>query len=112
MYADYLAVLSLTRNELRLAARSNYGPAEARYRRAAEALKTGSAYELRYQVALVASESVITASNEAFRAVRRLSELVEGGTLHTDDSYIRQRDAWEMAFAMLRDRMREDLEAS
>ena len=51
-------------------------------------------------------------ADEAFRALRRLSELVEGGALHTDDSYVRERDAWEMAFAALRERMREDLEAS
>lgn len=111
-YANYLAALSLTRNELRLAARTGTGPAGARSQRAAEAFKTGSTYELRYQVVLVAPGNVITASNEAFRALRRLSELVEGGALHTDDSYICERDAWEMAFAILREHMRHDLDAS
>ena len=98
IYAGYLAALSLTRNELRVAARTGSVSQKSRSQRAAEAFKTGEAYELRYQVALIAPQDVIAASDEAFRALRQLRDLVEGGTLHTDGSYIRQRDVWEAAF--------------
>ena len=111
-YADYLAALSLTRNELRLASRRSSIPLEERSERAAESFRTGRAYELRYQVVLIAPTEVISASDRAFRALREIQQLVEDGTLHTDTPYIAQRDAWEAAFAALRDRMREDLDAS
>jgi hypothetical protein len=111
-YADYLAALSLTRNELRLAARRSSLPLGQRSKRAAEAFRTGGAFELRYQVALIAPTEVITASDQAFRTLRLLRDLVEDGTLHTDAAYIGQRDVWEGTFAALKDHMRYDLEAS
>jgi len=111
-YAEYLAALSLTRNELRLASRRSSIPLEEGSRHAAESFKTGGAYELRYQVTLIAPTEVISASDDAFRALREIQFLVEDGTLHTDASYIERREVWEARFSVLRDRMRQDLNAS
>lgn len=112
LYADYLAALSRTRNELRLASRRSSSPPEERARRAEEAFKAGEAYELRYQVSLVASSHIIAVSDETFRKLRGIQHLVEDGMLHTDAAYIQQRDLFEASFAALRDHMRNDLDAS
>ncbi|MEU9126321.1 hypothetical protein AB0C96_42085 [Streptomyces sp. NPDC048506] len=45
LYADYLAALARTRNNLRLAARSAHTTPEERARKAIEAFKEGNAYE-------------------------------------------------------------------
>jgi hypothetical protein len=111
-YAEYLSALSLTRNELRLASRNSSIPLEERVRRAAESFNTGRAYELRYQVVLIAPEAVIDASDNAFRALRKIQRQVEDGTLHTDASYIALRETWDVSFDVLTDRMRQDIDAS
>jgi hypothetical protein len=67
---------------------------------------------LRYQVSLIASREVIAASTDAFRALRRMQHVVEGGTLHTYKPYIDLRDIWEANFDVLSDQMRKELEAS
>ena len=111
-YAEYLAALSRTRNEIRGAAISESVPAADRSRRAAEAFRTGGAYELRYQVELIGRDSVIVASDKAFRTLRELRDLVEGGTLHRDDVYLGRRDVWDAAFSELRQHMKADLSIS
>ena len=111
-YADYLAALSNTRNELRGAARDESVVLADRARRAVEAFKAGEAYELRYQVELIAPGAVIDASDKAFRALRKLRDLVEAGALHTEKLYISQRDLWETEFAELRRQMKDDLAGS
>ncbi|WP_229700017.1 hypothetical protein [Streptomyces kronopolitis] len=110
--ADYLAALARTRNNLRLAARSAHTPPEERARKAIEAFKEGNAYELRYQLALIAPTPVIEASTAAFRALRDLRDLVEEGALHTDPSYLDLRDHWEERFAELRTAMRSTLDTT
>jgi hypothetical protein len=111
-YADYLAALSLTRNELRLAALKSSIPPPERSKRAAKAFSTGRTYELRYQVALIAPMELTAASDHAFRSLRQLRDLVQDGTLRTDSSYAEQKAIWEAAFTALRDRMKNDLEVS
>ncbi len=110
VYGDYLAALARTRNQLRIAARSADTPTEERARTALEAFRDGNAYELRYQVAIVAPEAVVGASTAAFRALRDLRDLVEGGAVHTEEGYLELRDRWEDAFAELRAAMRSDVE--
>lgn len=74
-----------------------------------EAFQEGNAYELRYQVALVAPASVMDASTTAFRALRDLRDLIEGGATHTQHNYRVLRDHWEDRFAELRTEMKHDL---
>ncbi|WP_412516238.1 hypothetical protein K8Z49_35315 [Actinomadura madurae] len=109
LYVEYLAALSRTRDELRIAARTSAMPPHRRAERAVEAFKDGRAYELRYQVSVVAPCEIIAVSDYAFRVLRELRDIVESGALHTDERYIRQRDIWEAAFADLRARIRNDL---
>jgi hypothetical protein len=61
---------------------------------------------------LIAPEVVVEASDNAFRALRRMQRQVEGGTLHTEAPYIALREAWDASFDVLTDRMRHDIDAS
>lgn len=109
LYGDYLAALARTRNLLRMAARSAAIDPGERERSAARAFSEGNAYELRYQIAVVAPAEVVRASTDAFRSLRDLRDLVEAGALHTDQSYMDARERWELLLAELRKSMRRDL---
>ncbi|MBQ0867412.1 hypothetical protein [Streptomyces sp. RK75] len=109
LYGDYLAALSRTRSDLRAVARSADVPAEQRASRALEAFLGGGAYELRYQVAIVAPEDVVEASTAAFRELRLLRERLQEGALRSDPVYAEARQRWERAFGELRARIRADL---
>lgn len=109
LYGDYLAALARTRNHLRMAARPAGLSAEERARRAAEAFHEGNAYELRYQIAVVAPKEIVEASTAAFRSLRDLRDRVEDGALHTSPGYVQARDRWELLLAELRVEMRRDL---
>ncbi|MEU3290644.1 hypothetical protein [Streptomyces longwoodensis] len=109
LYGDYLAALARTRNQLRMAARPAGLPAAERARRAAEAFHEGNAYELRYQIAVVAPQTVVEASTAAFRALRDLRDRVEDGAHHTSPDYAQARDRWESLLTELRKAMRRDL---
>ncbi|NKQ24108.1 hypothetical protein [Streptomyces galbus] len=109
LYGDYLAALARTRNQVRMAARPADVPDAERARKAAEAFHEGNAYELRYQIAVVAPRAVVEASTAAFRALRDLRDRVEEGALHTSEDYARARDRWELLLTELRMAMRRDL---
>ncbi|MBY8880291.1 hypothetical protein [Actinacidiphila acidipaludis] len=108
LYGDYLAALARTRNHLRITARHAVPP-EERAHGAVEAFREGNAYELRYQVAVVAPRDVVEASTAAFRALRDLRDEVEGGAVATDDRYVATRERWDVLLAELRVAMRRDL---
>ncbi|MGP3975919.1 hypothetical protein ACTWQF_18325 [Streptomyces sp. 8N114] len=72
----------------------------------------GGAYELRYQVAIVAPEEVVEASTIAFRELRLLRERLREGALRTDAAVAEARRRWKEAFGKLRTRIRADLGAS
>lgn len=110
-YGDYLAALSLTRHNLRVAARYSMASVDDRARLAFDAFKDAKAYEMRYQVALFAPDEVIEASTSAFNALRSLRDLVEGGGgTHDDPAYRAAQDQWANRFAELRHCMRSDLD--
>jgi hypothetical protein len=109
LYGDYLGALARTRNHLRMAAWADSLPAEERARGAAEAFHESNAYELRYQIAVVAPRDVVEASTNAFRALRDLRDRVAEGALHTDDVYVETRLRWDALLAELRLTMRRDL---
>lgn len=109
LYAEYLAALSRTWNEIRQAARNATAPADERARAAAEAFKAGGAYELRYQVSITASDGVEQSSVAAFRALRDLRDLVESGVAYTEPEYREARRHWDRLFGELRLRIRADL---
>ncbi|SEN20723.1 hypothetical protein [Actinacidiphila rubida] len=108
LYGDYLAALARTRNTLRIAARMAVPPGE-RAQSAVESFREGNAYELRYQVAVVAPKDVVEASTAAFRALRDLRNEVEAGAVATDQSYVETRERWDVLLAELRIAMRRDL---
>lgn len=111
LYGDYLAALARTRNVLRMAARPTTPPtAPAEHTaHAAQAFHDSNAYELRYQIAVVAPREVVEASTAAFRALRDLKDHVEQGATVTDPAYTQARERWDRTLDELRMTMRRDL---
>jgi hypothetical protein len=109
LYGEYLAALSRTRNELRSVARSPSTPAAERARLASESFRSGGAYELRYQMAITAPESVAGPSERALLALRTLNDRLEAGDDHTDATWSDAHEAFTEALAALRTAMRTDL---
>jgi hypothetical protein len=110
LYGDYLAALARTRNHLRITAGPGAGLAtQERTQRATEAFREGNAYELRYQIAVVAPREVVEASTAAFRALRDLKDQVEEGEVATDARDVEHRERWDALLAALRIAMRHDL---
>ncbi|MFB4195798.1 hypothetical protein [Streptomyces carpaticus] len=106
LYVAYLAALTRTRNELKDIVRSPALGHQERARLSAEAYREGGAYELRHQLGLFAPAPVISASDEAFRAIRDVRDLVRDGAPGTlPDAF----EAMIHAIRDLRDAMREDL---
>lgn len=108
LYADYLAALARTRNHPGSQLARAYTP-EERARKAVEAFQEGNAYELRYQIALIAPANVVDASTTPFRALRDPCDLIEAGTTHTECNYLELLDHREDRFAELRTETKRDL---
>ncbi|GAA2472311.1 hypothetical protein GCM10010406_05010 [Streptomyces thermolineatus] len=112
LYAEYLAALSRTRNQLRDIARSPDLPADERAERAGERFRSGGAYELRHQMAIVAPEAVVGPSERALRRLRDLSDSLEAGAVHPEERWTTGHAAFGDALEELRTAMRKDLHAA
>jgi hypothetical protein len=108
LYAQYLAALWRTLDDIRDAARTPNLPADERARLAREALKGNGAYELRYQVSIIAGDAVDTASLAAFRVLRDLRDHVEAGATHQEPTYRQAREDFNHHYAALREQMRAE----
>jgi hypothetical protein len=109
VYSEYLAALWTGRNGLRRAARDASVPEAERSRLAADAFRESKIYELRYQVAIAAPQTVVDASKQAFVALRDLRNAIEAGALHTDAEYLSLSGVWDGRAMHLMTAMREDL---
>lgn len=108
-YADYLAALSQTRVEIRVAARDASVPPNLRAEKAVAAFHDTGVYDRRYQVAVVAPAEVVEASDRMFRTLRDLRDRVVDGALRVDTAYRDQANVSADAFAELLRRIRLDL---
>ncbi|SFS39531.1 hypothetical protein SAMN05444716_101504 [Streptomyces harbinensis] len=109
LYVAYLAALTRTRNELKDIVRSPGLGQQERARLSAEAYREGGAYELRHQLGLFAPAPVISASDEAFRAIRDVRDLVRDGAPGPLPEAFEAFEAMIHAIRGLRDAMRKDL---
>ncbi|MFF4787892.1 hypothetical protein ACFY3E_42075 [Streptomyces griseorubiginosus] len=112
LYADYLAALSRTRNEFRSLVRQLDLTVEERAGAAGRSFREGGAYELRYQVALVAPEAVTVNAHQALHWLRDMNDIVEQGVVRGDERWERSHGAFSDALSALRVAMRTDLEVT
>jgi hypothetical protein len=109
LYAEYLAAVATTRNRLRMAARTADEPLVERAEQARTAFAEGRAYELRYQVALIAPKEVADASTAVVRALRELRDAIEAGVLRGEPNYVTLRESFDDRYESLIRHMREDV---
>jgi hypothetical protein len=109
LYAEYLTAMANTRNRLRMAARTADEPLVERAQQARVAFAEGRAYELRYQVALIAPDTVVDASTAVVRALRELRDAIEAGDLRGEPKYVVLRKSFDELYASLIRSMRDDV---
>ncbi|WP_128553973.1 hypothetical protein [Streptomyces triticagri] len=107
LYGDYLVALTRTRNQLKdLVRQSNLTPDELAHR-AGELYREGGAYELRYQMAITASQRIVEPSDNALRRLRDVRDKIQEHAPGTQiDSELGRLI---VAIKGLRDAMRSDL---
>ncbi|MFI9718479.1 hypothetical protein ACIHFE_02335 [Streptomyces sp. NPDC052396] len=109
LYGEYLAALTRTRTDLKEVVRTTASAGEERARRAGDAYRDGGAYELRYQMAIIAPGRVVDPSETALRLLRDVRDHIRDGADQARlDSEFGRLTA---AVKELRDAMRADLGA-
>ncbi|MGW9375008.1 hypothetical protein ACWGVR_33920 [Streptomyces xanthophaeus] len=107
LYGEYLACLSEARHTSGNVARDT--DMQLPTRRTTARTAFGPCIGLRYQITITAPSRVVVASEDAFRQLRDLRDLVMEGVLVTEPAYLEGRRNYDDALATLRLRMREDL---
>ncbi|WKD31430.1 hypothetical protein [Streptomyces xanthophaeus] len=107
LYGEYLACLSEARHTAGNVARDP--DMLFPERRATARAAFGPCIGLRYQMTITAPTRVVDASEDAFRRLRDLRDLVMEGVSVTEPAYLAGRRSYDDALAALRLRMREDL---
>ena len=108
LYGEYLAALMQTRNQLKDIASSSL-VAEDRALQAGTAFREGGAYELRYQMSITASVTVVEHSDASLRRLRDVRNQIQAGS--TGDDLKETYSILIATIKALRDAMRSDLEA-
>lgn len=112
VYAKYLAALSSLRNGLREVAHDRSLSNAQRVEKLKEVFLNAGAYEVRFQVQIIAPDSVIECSEAAYKSLRKLRIRIEEGATYEDVAYLSQRDDYHNKVTSLRVSIREDLRAS
>lgn len=109
LYAEYLGALSLTTHRLRDLKRSAGLPREERIKQAGEILGSTNAYQLRYQMLIIAPPALGDAADQAFMRVRELRDRFDGADITADPDWPSVMRAVSEALDGLRRAMRSDL---
>lgn len=109
IYVQYLAALSRLRNGLRETAHDPELSRSERTNKLRTTFLESGAYELRFQVQIVAPESVMFASEAAYKSLRRLRIHIEDGASYQDGQYLNQRNQYHGKLADLKRAIRDDL---
>ncbi|WP_406130875.1 hypothetical protein [Streptomyces sp. NBC_00989] len=104
-----LGALSLTTHRLRDLKRTTGLTREERIRQAGEILGSTDAYQLRYQMLIIAPGPLGDTANQAFRSVRDLRDRFDGPDVSADPEWSSTMAAVDRALNSLRTAMRSDL---
>ena len=69
----------------------------------------GGLYNLRYQIAILAGQAVLDASEAAFRQMRDIRDIFVSGRRIESQQYQAQREAWSARLRTMQHVMREEL---
>ena len=112
LYSAYIATLTEIHESMRAISRDEQLPAAERSKAVHAAFQAGGPYKLRYQIAIVADQAVLDASEAAFQQMRDIRDtFVSGGRIESPQ-YQTQRDAWGTRLRAMQRAMREELGSS
>lgn len=109
IYAEYLTALSRIRNGLRESAHDSATPLEEKASQIQAAFLESGAYELRFQVQLVAPPAVVQHAEGSYKSLRRLRTAIEDGASFQDIEYLERRDHYHDQLTQLKEALRNDL---
>ncbi|MFJ4831451.1 hypothetical protein ACIP79_16225 [Streptomyces sp. NPDC088747] len=109
LYSEYLGALWLTRHRLRDLQRSAALTREERVKQSGEILGAGNAFQLLYQMRIVAPVPLDDVAAQAFRGLLRLRDRFDQPDVSTDPEWSATQTALSEALEALRQAMRSDL---
>ena len=112
LYSAYIAALTEIHESMRAISRDEQLTAAERGKAVHAAFQAGGSYKLRYQIAIVADQAVLDASEEAFQQMRDIRDIFVSGGRIESPRYQTQRDAWGARLRAMQHAMREELGSS
>lgn len=109
LYSVYIAALTEIHESMRAISLDEQLTAEDRPKAIHEAFRAGGPYRLRYQIAIVADQEVLEASEAAFQQMRNIRDIFAGGGRIKDDAYQSSRDLWGARLRAMQRAMRKEL---
>lgn len=109
LYSEYLAALWLTRHRLRDLQRNTALTREERIEQSGEILGATNAFQLLYQMRIMASEPLDDVAVQTFRKLLRLRDRFDEPDVSTDPEWPATQTALSEALETLRQAMRSDL---
>ena len=109
LYGEYLAALWLTRHRLRDLRRSTALTREERVEQSGEILGAANAFQLLYQMRIMAPAPLDDAAVQAFQTLLRLRDRFDEPDVSTDPEWSATQAALSEALEALRQAMRSDL---
>ncbi|MFG3287929.1 hypothetical protein ACGF3G_03845 [Streptomyces sp. NPDC048179] len=109
LYSEYLAALWLTRHRLRDLQRNATLTREERIEQSGEILGATNAFQLLYQMRIMASEPLDDVAVQTFRKLLRLRDRFDEPDVSTDPEWPATQTALSEALETLRQAMRSDL---
>jgi hypothetical protein len=112
LYSAYIAGLTEIHESMRAISRDEQlAPAE-RAKAIHAAFQAGGPYKLRYQIAILADQAVLDASEAAFLQMRDIRDTFASGGRIESPQYQTQREAWGARLRATQRAMREELGSS
>ncbi|WP_406477261.1 hypothetical protein [Streptomyces sp. NBC_01615] len=112
LYGEYLAALWLTKHGLRHLKRSIGLSREERIQQAGEILGSANAFQLLYQMHIMAPEPLGDVADQTFLRLRHLRDRFDEPDVSTDPEWSATQGALGEALEALRRAMRSDLKSS
>ena len=112
LYSEFLAALWVTRHRLRDLKRSIDLSREERIKQSGEILAAANAYQLLYQMHIMAPEPLGDVADQTFVRLRNLRDRFDEPDVSTDPEWSATQGALGEALEALRRAMRSDLKAS
>jgi hypothetical protein len=109
LYAQYIASCTEIHEAMRAVSRNENVTAADRFRAVHDAYRAGHPYNFRYQIGVIADQSVLDAAEAAFQKLRDIRDLLAEGSRIEDEKYQSMRRQWGLLVRDMQRKMRDEL---